>query len=147
MKNRLGHGSEKGNRGRPALTSAEKRARLKDRNPNYVRDWKKKNPLLAQAQAKRANDKWRVNHPVEYMLGSAKASARVRELDFAITMADLLPVPERCPVYGVVLEYGKLGPRNNATASIDRTNSSKGYIPGNVKIISWAANRHKNDAT
>jgi len=31
--------------------------------------------------------------------------------------------------------------------SLDRIDSKKGYVPGNVMIMSWRANRIKNDGT
>jgi len=56
--------------------------------------------------------------------------------------------PTHCPVLGIELDYyGMLGSRNPASVSFDRIDSSIGYIPGNVHIISWKANRIKNDGT
>ena len=37
--------------------------------------------------------------------------------------------------------------RSEASLSIDRIDSSKGYIKGNVHIVSWKANRLKSNAT
>lgn len=56
--------------------------------------------------------------------------------------------PTHCPILGTKLVYS-----NNSTnmadniPSFDRLNPKLGYIKGNVKIISYRANRIKNDAT
>jgi hypothetical protein len=56
-----------------------------------------------------------------------------------------------CPVFGTPLVYG--GSRdlqkaiNSATASLDRWDNSKGYVPGNVYVISYRANILKRDAS
>lgn len=56
--------------------------------------------------------------------------------------------PTHCPVLGIELDYyGLLGSRNEASVSFDRVDSTIGYVPGNVIIISWRANRVKNDGT
>jgi hypothetical protein len=62
-----------------------------------------------------------------------------------LTKADFLPLPSHCPVLGVKLDYSGAGGPN--AASIDRTNSAKGYTPGNVVIMSRRANTLKNDAS
>jgi hypothetical protein len=49
-----------------------------------------------------------------------------------------------CPILGIPLDYLCEG-RTEGSVSFDRTDSSKGYVPGNVQIISWRANRIKND--
>jgi len=54
--------------------------------------------------------------------------------------------PTHCPILGLELDY--FAPtRQENSISFDRTDSSKGYIKGNVKIVSWRANRIKNDGT
>lgn len=58
-------------------------------------------------------------------------------------MKDIV-IPTHCPVFGWVL---RAGGRHFNSMSIDRVDSSKGYIPGNVKVISLRANQLKNNAT
>ena len=59
-----------------------------------------------------------------------------------------LDFPDFCPVSGLQLCYTlksvnrKL--RSNA-ASLDRIDNTLGYIPGNVRITSWIANKWKSD--
>lgn len=55
--------------------------------------------------------------------------------------------PTNCPILGIPLVYGNEGTRKDDSASIDRLDSSKPYGKGNVSIISWRANRIKNDGT
>lgn len=55
--------------------------------------------------------------------------------------------PTHCPVLGIELVYGNEKIRGDNSASIDRLDSSKGYTPDNVNIISWRSNRIKNDGT
>lgn len=51
-----------------------------------------------------------------------------------------------CPYTGVKLEHPKYTKNNFIyTASLDRIDSSKGYIPGNIQFISITANYAKSD--
>lgn len=88
---------------------------------------------------------WRVNSPSEYLLSGAKQRARRGGLPFNIDASDVA-IPEFCPVLGLKL-VPLSGKRTNATPSLDRIDPSKGYVKGNVWVISWRANRLKNDAT
>lgn len=59
--------------------------------------------------------------------------------------ADIEPLPIVCPVFGTPLDYsGNGGPD---AASVDRIDSKKGYLPGNVAVMSVRANRLKTSAT
>jgi hypothetical protein len=56
--------------------------------------------------------------------------------------------PLICPVLGVKLDYsGKEGGRSEFAPSFDRLDPTLGYVRGNVVIMSWRANRLKNDGT
>jgi hypothetical protein len=67
---------------------------------------------------------------------------------FDIEFGDL-EWPTHCPALGLELDYATFGsyrmPEN--AASFDRIDPSLGYVKGNVVIISWRANRIKNDGT
>jgi hypothetical protein len=54
--------------------------------------------------------------------------------------------PTHCPILGLELDYFSEF-CTEASPSFDRTNSDLGYVKGNVKIISWRANRIKNNGT
>jgi hypothetical protein len=66
---------------------------------------------------------------------------------FTIKITDLLPLPERCPALGILINYGNLKTNRDNWPSADRVDSTKGYVPGNVAIISYRANRIKNNAS
>jgi hypothetical protein len=80
------------------------------------------------------------------MLNRCKSRAKRKGFEFNLTIADIV-MPIECPILGVKLEYvcGKGGSWNSP--SLDRIDSLKGYIKGNVQIISKRANIIKNDAT
>jgi hypothetical protein len=73
-------------------------------------------------------------------------SARQRDKEFSISLDDIL-LPDYCPVLGIQLDYGWPITNLAAVPSIDRIDNAKGYIPGNVLVISNRANKLKNDAT
>lgn len=55
-------------------------------------------------------------------------------------------MPKFCPILKIQLCYTNTKPLDNSP-SLDRIDSTKGYIPNNVHIISWRANRIKSNAT
>ena len=89
-------------------------------------------------------------NPARSMLQQTKSRAKKRGFEFSITEKDILPLPKVCPVLGIPLNWkygGKGGRPNDDSPSLDRIDSTRGYVPGNVKIISVRANRIKSDAT
>lgn len=85
-----------------------------------------------------------------HLLNAARNRAKRKGLEFSLTLADILPFPERCPVLGVVFDFKCTGARKgpqDLSPSIDRKNNAYGYVPGNIRIISWRANKLKSDAT
>lgn len=84
-------------------------------------------------------------NPISYKLKEAKRRANAKGWDFNITEADVV-IPEFCPLLGIPLEINTHGASHNSP-SIDRIDSTKGYVKGNVWIISHRANTVKNDAS
>jgi hypothetical protein len=77
------------------------------------------------------------------MFYDARKRAIALGLPFLIEPEHIV-IPERCPVLGFPLTTD--GPRDTR-ASLDRIVPSLGYVPGNVRVISFRANRIKSDAT
>lgn len=67
--------------------------------------------------------------------------------EWTIEFGDL-EFPSHCPVLGLELDYFTEGKgRLENSVSFDRVDPTKGYVKGNVIVMSWRANRIKNDGT
>lgn len=82
-----------------------------------------------------------------YIIRNSKYCAKRRGIHFDLKYTDF-ELPEYCPILGIKIEYGA-GSDGNAPnhASLDRIDNTKGYIPGNVMIVSRLANAMKNEAS
>lgn len=74
-----------------------------------------------------------------------KSRARLSGIPFDLDESDIV-IPDWCPVLGIPL-IAEVGGRKDNTPSIDKLIPEKGYIKGNVKVISWLANCIKRDCT
>lgn len=81
------------------------------------------------------------------MFQNARVRARRAEVPFTITVDDIA-IPTHCPILGIPLfqTVGRKGGGDNSP-TLDKIEPSKGYVPGNVIVISGRANRLKSDAT
>jgi hypothetical protein len=112
--------------------------------------------MLARANVKRKRDmakeraaqnarRWRRRNPEREMFIGAKKRAKSLGLDFTIELCDIV-MPEVCPILGIELMTA-VGTNRDHSPSLDRKDPTKGYIKGNVWVISWRANAIKRDAT
>lgn len=83
--------------------------------------------------------------PERHMLNWARKRAKDKGIDFSITVEDIY-IPDVCPVLGIPLFKGE-GSRTDNSPSLDRVDNTKGYIRGNVCVISFRANALKNNGT
>lgn len=70
---------------------------------------------------------------------------------------EVLELPDVCPMLGFELKYvsgrakgdgeGGWSGRRDDSPSIDQIEPRKGYVLGNIQVVSWRANRLKSDAT
>ena len=85
---------------------------------------------------------------ISWSLSAAKNRCKDSDIPFDIEVSDLEPFPLQCPVFGTKLDWladSRSGVDNSP--SLDRLDPAKGYVAGNVTIISFRANRIKNDAS
>lgn len=83
---------------------------------------------------------------VAYMLQNAKKRAKKKGIPFNLRPADII-LPATCPVLGIPMFYDPSLGRHDGSPSLDRLDSSLGYTPDNVRVISFRANKIKNDGT
>jgi hypothetical protein len=94
---------------------------------------------------KEASRRNRLAKFTHYLVVRIKRKAALLGIPFNLEPSDIT-VPERCPVLGIELTPSGRGQRDDAP-SLDRIRPEKGYVKGNVQIVSMKANRIKNDAT
>jgi hypothetical protein len=129
-KARLDSNTERYNKRNPGKKKEFQDSWYAKNGAKYHREWAAKN---------------REKHPEVYVWRNARNRAKEKGLEFSITLDDIV-IPEFCPVLGIKLEKGN-GPFKDASPSLDRLDNVKGYVKGNIAVISWRANRLKSDAT
>jgi hypothetical protein len=105
---------------------------------------RERSPEGREKKAKTRQEK-KSKDPIHVLFTQTRSRAKQSGIVFTIEESDLT-VPETCPVLGIPLRW-EVGKRSPNTPSIDRLVPELGYIPGNVAVISWRANRLKNDGT
>ena|ERR1700741_1154856 len=87
------------------------------------------------------------NSPERHLLSAAKYRAKKRGLAFDLTEMDIV-IPMVCPVFKTSFAFGRgKGKAIDQSPTLDRIDNSKGYVKGNILVVSWRANRIKGDAT
>jgi hypothetical protein len=129
-------------------------AKHKEKIIDRVIKWQQENPDKYRAKSKRfyesnrtkvalANEKYRKQNTNKYLFARAKLRASKRGLEFNIELDDVV-VPQVCPLLGI--EISPWSEFQDFRPSLDRIDSTKGYIKGNVHVVSHKANRLKNNA-
>lgn len=85
--------------------------------------------------------------PVNRMLNRARARAKKYGWEFNIDESDIV-IPTHCPLLGIELfiAEGRKSCKENS-ASLDRIDPNKGYVKGNILVMSHKANTMKSNAT
>ena len=89
----------------------------------------------------------RKNNPEYFLWKAAKKRAKEKGLEFNIEPSDIV-IPNFCPYLGIeiVSAFGQKK-RLPGSPSLDRIDSTQGYVKGNIIVCSWRANFLKSDAT
>ena len=83
-------------------------------------------------------------------LNNAKKRAKARNLPFDITLQDIKdiwPKDNICPALGIPFTFGVTKLKTYSSSSLDRIIPSKGYVKGNIQIVSALANGIMSNAT
>lgn len=106
-------------------------------------NWCRKCSRLATAKSKQKN-------PTLSIFQNKRAGAKARNIEFSLGFSDV-HFPEYCPALGFKLNYERcVVGRTSASfdsPSFDRIDPTKGYVKGNVIVVSNLANQIKTNAT
>lgn len=123
----------------------------------YHAQWRAKNQDKIKAYIKKHRENsvknlkiWRHDNPAKCLHLNIKSRAKRTGVEFNVDWQDI-DIPIICPVLGIPIIMGthegmKTGPTTNSP-SVDRIDNTKGYIKGNIQVISHKANTMKNSAT
>ena len=107
-------------------------------------------PKLQRATCRRCNAAYMRHHqrrrrrtrPALALLERARGRARRAGLPFRLNRSHIV-VPPTCTAFNIPLVVGQQ--RSPASPSLDRIVPARGYVPGNVRVISDGANRLKSN--
>ena len=114
-----------------------------------LREYKKKKAKKYYRPKPRKKETY--NTVENLLLISAKERAVKKGIEFSIGYEDIA-IPKRCPVLGIKIDrFSDYVTQSNlsraSSPSLDRLNNSKGYIKGNVLVMSYRANVLKGQGT
>lgn len=88
--------------------------------------------------------KYRHDNPEKRILNDARKRALNRNLEFNIELSDII-IPTHCPLLEIPLNTKATVKERDFSPSLDRIDINKGYIKGNIRVISFLANAMKRD--
>jgi hypothetical protein len=114
-------------------------------NPDRYRQLQRDYRLRKAGAVADSLHKYRLERPAYTMWLGARRRARENGLEFSISASDIV-VQDICPALGISM-FVTRGKRTDNSPTLDRIDNAKGYILGNIIVVSWRANRIKSDAT
>jgi hypothetical protein len=85
------------------------------------------------------------DYNIDSLFWKAKVRGKFSKLEYNINKKDIVK-PKYCPLLNILLFKGN-GILCDNSPTIDRIDNTIGYVPGNVRIISFKANRSKFTST
>lgn len=126
------------------------------RRVGYIRECFNIQPFFKHRNYKSKEDRIK-----GYMIRNVKYSSKRRNLDFDLDYTDI-KLPVYCPLLNIKLNYNNqkhhkilnlgdnyedLSFNDISRATVDRIDNTKGYVKGNIIILSRLANAMKNEAS
>jgi hypothetical protein len=123
----------------------EWKRRNKEKLHRYARNYKAKNPDLYRRLNLESYHRNAERWYDQQLLNNARTRARKKGLPFDLVVEDLA-VPDVCPALGIPL-IKRVGRFHNNSPTLDRLIPELGYVKGNVRVVSYRANRIKYQAS
>lgn len=125
----------------------EQKKRYREKNPDKVKEERKRYRKKNFDKIKEYNNLYCKKNYCKKMISDAYDRAKLKNLPFDIEEKDIF-IPDVCPILGIPIESGiGKGAVQPNSPSLDRIIPEKGYVKGNIMIISNKANTMKNNAT
>lgn len=102
--------------------------------------------LKNKEKIKERDLKSRNSNPSRRLYYSVKARAKKYGLEFNIEPHDIV-IPDYCPLTGIKIDTSAGEGRKRGCPSVDRIDNTKGYVKGNIRVVSDLGNRMKSDAS
>lgn len=113
---------------------------MSNRKPNYYKEYYAKNRERIRSQdRKRCKD-----NPEKTLWRSARDRAARRGQEFSISIEDII-IPAICPILCIPLFQSTTRTACKNSPVLDRIDNTKGYVKGNIAVISHRANTLKSD--
>lgn len=113
----------------------------REKQKRYMHQYVRTEEYKARRAARKAAN-WK-----HHLFIAWRSNAKRRGIAFSLSEADV-PWREVCPVLGCRIQPALGGSKPaDDSVSLDRIDNAKGYERGNVIVVSYRANRIKNDAS
>ena len=130
------------------MATADKKAELMKlwrlNHPEKMKEYYQRYYNKNKDKFKNKLNKWREKNHEKAILLRAKQRAKQKDFEFSLDAVDIV-IPLRCPILDIEIIRNKSIKANSP--SLDRIDNTKGYIKGNIMVISNKANTMKNNAT
>lgn len=113
-------------------------------NPEKMKAYSQKYYAKNKDKFKIKLSKWREKNQQKAMLLRAKQRAKQKQFEFNLESSDII-IPLKCPILDIDIIRNNKSLKSNSP-SLDRIDNEKGYVKGNIMVISNKANVMKNNA-
>ena len=124
---------------------------LRRKHPALMRNSRDKRDQFIKKQTKCFMDTWNISDiDAHYLVMATMDRFKNKKLntdkEFDVEYHEIV-FPKHCPILGMELNYFATNYRVDNYPTFDRIDNNKGYVKGNVHVVSWRANRIKNDGS
>lgn len=117
-----------------------------EQNKEKVKEYQKEFNLKYPGRISENRRKWADRNVEKRMFKNVKNRARRQNILFNLEVTDIV-VPLKCPILNIKFKHNNRKTAKYNSPSLDRIDNNKGYIKGNIQVISYRANTMKGDAT